>query len=148
MPKDIFKNNYAKILTNSSIKPNPKITGIYTKIYSKNHFMPKSKSKIYFCWKIFLKYMLKNDVKIRFHSIQLIPKKSNFYIKGLSQRTLGILNPEIIMVFGISGWQLKTFLRHLKDTFFTFSNYHSDFIQIRHSVQLGFCIFRYRFTQK
>jgi len=67
--------------------------GIYAKKYSKNHLMPKNKSKIY----------AKNDVKIRLHSIQFIPKKSNFYIKGLFQRTLGILNPEIIMVFGISG---------------------------------------------
>ena len=143
MPKSISKN-YAKIiLTNSAIKPIPNITGIYAKKYW----------KIISCRKINQKFLSKNmpenDVKIRLHSIQLNPKKkTNFYIKGLFQRTLGILNPEIIMVFGISGWQLKTFLRHLKDTFFTFSNYHSDFIQIRHSVQLGFCIFRYRFTQK
>ena len=59
----------------------------------KNYFMPQNKSKIF----------VEKYAKIRLHSIQLIPKKSNFYIKDLFQRTLGILNPEIIMVFGISG---------------------------------------------
>ena len=138
MPKIIPKiyakkclTKYQNIFLKSLLK---KYAKNYTEKYSKNSFQ-----------KLYVKTWDKN---ILHETYSTNWTKFNFYVKGLFQGTLGIWNPEIIMVFGISGWQLKTFLRHLKDTFFTFSNYHSDFIQIRHSVQLGFCIFRYRLTQK
>jgi len=115
------------------------IPKIYAKKYSKNPCQKYLKNiiKTIFSY-LTQKIMPKNMPKINFkNSIQKINaktwdknlfhetyskncRKSDFYVKGLFQRTLGILNPEIIMVFGISGWQLKTFLRHLKDTFSLF----------------------------